>query len=212
MSVEVMIMTYGYPVVIAGALLEGETIVLTAGFLAHRGYMSLPLVILLAFIGGFAGDQLFFHVARKSGVPFLARSPLWKSRLGRVRLLLDRFGTLFVVGFRFLYGLRIATPVILGMTGYSARRFILLNAVGAILWAASVPATGYLLGHVLGLLVDIKKYEKWVAAGILAVGIVAWFINRIRIRKAKPVPTDAGETLTKSGENEINNSTKGGAV
>jgi membrane protein DedA with SNARE-associated domain len=199
MSIEAMVMLYGYPVVVAGALLEGETIILTAGFLAHRGYMSLPLVMLLAFAGGLAGDQFFFHVARRTGVPFLARSPVWTSRIGRVRLLFDRFGTLFVVGFRFLYGLRIATPVILGMTGYSARRFVLLNAIGALLWATSVPATGYLLGHVLGLLVDIKKYEKWVAVGIIVIGIAAWFINGIKARKARSVAISAGDNIDKTG-------------
>jgi membrane protein DedA with SNARE-associated domain len=199
MSIEAMVMLYGYPVVVAGALFEGETIILTAGFLAHRGYMSLSLVMLLAFLGGFTGDQFFFHVAKKTGVPFLARSPVWKSRIGRVRNLFDRFGTLFVVGFRFLYGLRIATPVILGMTGYSAKRFVLLNAIGALLWATSVPATGYLLGHVLGLLVDIKKYEKWVAVGIVVLGIAAWFINGIRSRKAQSVATNVRGNIDKNG-------------
>jgi membrane protein DedA with SNARE-associated domain len=198
MSIEAMIMLYGYPVVIGGALLEGETIILTAGFLAHRGYMSLPFVMLLAFAGGFAGDQIFFHLARTTGVPFLARSPVWTSRIGRVRLLFDRFGTLFVVGFRFLYGLRIATPVILGMTGYSARRFALLNAIGALLWATSVPAAGYLIGHVLGLLVDIKKYEKLIAIGIICIGIAVWFLNGIKARKARSVATSTGGNIDKT--------------
>lgn len=217
MSIEAMIVLYGYPVVIGGALLEGETIVLTAGFLAHRGYLSLPLVMLLAFVGGFAGDQFAFHVGRKTGATFVERSPAWKCRLEQVRFLFHRFGTLFVVGFRFLYGLRIATPVILGMTRYSALRFLLLNAIGAALWATVVPTIGFFFGHVLTLLlVDMKKYEKWVAVGIIAMGIAALFINRIvcriKARKALQDPTGAAKTLTKPRGNEIPLSTKGGAA
>ena len=42
--------TYGYFAVFLGTLLEGETILIIAGFLAHQGHFHLPLVILVAFI------------------------------------------------------------------------------------------------------------------------------------------------------------------
>lgn len=38
MSLESLIIAYGYPALFAGTFLEGETIVVIAGFLAHRGY------------------------------------------------------------------------------------------------------------------------------------------------------------------------------
>ena len=40
--------------------------------------------------------------------------------------------------FRFLYGLRGAVPFAVGLSGLGPRKFSLLNAVGALLWAVSV--------------------------------------------------------------------------
>ena len=64
---ESLIANYGYAAVLIGTFVEGETILVIAGFAAHRGYLSLPWVILLAFAGSLAGDQLWFYVGRRSG-------------------------------------------------------------------------------------------------------------------------------------------------
>ena len=46
-----------YVVVALGVALEGETALVAAGALAHRGDLSLPLVMLAAFIGSVSADQ-----------------------------------------------------------------------------------------------------------------------------------------------------------
>jgi membrane protein DedA with SNARE-associated domain len=185
-SVESLIATYGYPVVFAGALIEGETLMLTAGFLAHEGYLSLQWVMLLAFLGAFAGDQAYFHIGRIAGARLLERMPHWQGRVDRVHALFRRFDNLLVLSFRFFYGFRIATPVVIGMTGYSAKRFFVLNGIGALIWASVIATAGYFFGAVLELLLaDIRKQAKWIALGMLAVGIVVWLIHKIR-RKASP--------------------------
>ena len=45
MSLPQLLTDYGYWAVFVGSLLEGETILILAGFAAHRGYLSLPLVM-----------------------------------------------------------------------------------------------------------------------------------------------------------------------
>ena len=37
-NLEPLVSTYGYPALLVGTFLEGETILVIAGFLAHRGY------------------------------------------------------------------------------------------------------------------------------------------------------------------------------
>ncbi|MFN2964422.1 DedA family protein, partial [Escherichia coli] len=46
-------------------IFEGETILVLAGFLAFRGYMQLDTVILTAFLGSYAGDQLWYFLGRR---------------------------------------------------------------------------------------------------------------------------------------------------
>lgn len=70
MSLESLVTSYGYPAVLVGTFLEGETILVLAGFLAHRGYLDLPLVILTAFLGTFTGDQLFSGSAASRALRF----------------------------------------------------------------------------------------------------------------------------------------------
>ena len=61
---ESLIDTYGYIAIFIGTLLEGETVLVLGGFAAFRGYLSLPYVILTAFIGSMLGDQFFFYLGR----------------------------------------------------------------------------------------------------------------------------------------------------
>ena len=50
---------------VLGSLIEGETFVVLAGFAAYRGYLSLPLVIVVATVMNFAWDQLYFWIGRR---------------------------------------------------------------------------------------------------------------------------------------------------
>ena len=49
MSIETIIAAYGYPALFVGTVLEGESILVIAGFLAHRGLLFLPWVVQLLF-------------------------------------------------------------------------------------------------------------------------------------------------------------------
>lgn len=61
MTLASLIQTYGYAAVFMGALLEGEIILVMAGFAAERRYLTLPWVMGAAVIGGFLGDQFYYH-------------------------------------------------------------------------------------------------------------------------------------------------------
>jgi membrane protein DedA with SNARE-associated domain len=59
MSAETAISTYGYVAIAIGGFFEGETILVLAGFAAHRGHLHLPWVIVWGFLGTLCGDQLY---------------------------------------------------------------------------------------------------------------------------------------------------------
>ena len=64
MSLTSLIEDYGYLALLIGTFLEGETILVLAGFAAQRGHLEIEWVIVVAFIGSFSGDQLFFYIGR----------------------------------------------------------------------------------------------------------------------------------------------------
>ena len=184
MTVEQVVAQYGYPALIVGTFLEGETILIVAGFAAYQGYLKLSWVILAAFIGSLSGDQLYFLLGRLKGRPFLQRRPTWQIQAARVERLLDRHGTWIMLGFRFMYGLRTITPFVVGISGIRASRFVILNTAGALLWAITVGCLGFSFGVVAEtMLLNIRRIEGWIVLGMLGVGAVAWVIYFLRKKR-----------------------------
>jgi membrane protein DedA with SNARE-associated domain len=184
MNLHGLIENYGYWAVLVGTLLEGETILLLAGFAAHRGHLDLYFVIAVAVIGGFLGDQVFFFLGRYRGQRFLARFPKYAPAAARAQEMLGRYHLPIILGMRFLYGLRAALPFAIGTGQISVLRFQALNLIGATIWAATVTSAGYLLGHAAEYaLGDLKKYEEIAFAVIAISGIAYWIYSRRRASK-----------------------------
>lgn len=183
MFLTALLIKYGYAAVLLGTFLEGETILIMAGFAAHRGYLNLYGVIGMATVGSFLGDQLYFYLGTRYGWRILNRFPDLKPRALRVQALLERYHLPLILGIRFLYGLRIVGPLAIGMSSVSRIRFFGLNLLGAIIWAALIGSSGYLFGYALELiLADLKLYEEALLALMLIAGIVVWIGYRWRQR------------------------------
>jgi membrane protein DedA with SNARE-associated domain len=139
--------TYGLWAVLIGTFLEGESILVAGAIAARHGYMSLESVLLAALIGSFTGDQLYFFLGRIYGRRILLARPKWRGRVEQVHRLLDAYHAIFILGFRFLYGLRTVSPFVLGTSSVSVQRFMPLNFLGALLWSVTVGGLGYMLGN-----------------------------------------------------------------
>jgi membrane protein DedA with SNARE-associated domain len=181
MTVELLIMQYGYVALFIGALLEGETFLILAGFAAHRGYLALHNVIIVAFVGSFLADQVWFHLGRAKGTAFVDRRQKWHKRAGEIRDLIHHRQNLLMLGFRFVPGTRTLTPIIMGAMGFDPKRFALLNGVGALVWAVTIGWIGFLFGAAAEQVIDhIKRYESYLLAAIALLGLVLWTIRRVR--------------------------------
>ena len=180
---ESLLMTYGYPALIIGTFLEGETILILGGVAAKLGYLSLAGVIACGFTGTLLGDQLYFLLGRYKGKSFLNRRPVRKMQAQRVFEKLERHPDLFIIGFRFVYGLRTVTPFAIGVTNISYLRFTLLNIIGAGIWAVAIGLIGFFFGHAVdSLLGDIRHYEIELLAGIIFISMLIWLISHYRRR------------------------------
>lgn len=186
MTLEQLVSTYGYAAIGIGTFLEGETILILGGFAAHRGYLELPWVILSAFLGTLIGDQLYFYIGRFKGRGLLEKRPRWKSRSEKVFRLLHTHQIWLILGFRFLYGLRTITPFIVGSSGISPLRFLLLSTIGALIWSIVIGVLGFLFGQTLEVLIgDIKRFELEVFAVLAIVGAAVWLAYWLKRPPAK---------------------------
>ena len=182
-----LIERYGYFATLGGTLIEGETLLILSGLAAHRGYLSLPLVVLVGAIGGAIGDMAFFLVGRHYGRNLLARFPRFAPAAARVRAMIERHPASTILAVRFMYGLRTAGPAIIGSTSIPFARFAALNAIGAAAWSACWTGAGYLLGHAAErLLGDVAKIERELFGGVFLLAIlaaVAYQVWRARTRR-----------------------------
>jgi membrane protein DedA with SNARE-associated domain len=134
--VESWIARLGYLAVLLGTAIEGEAVMLAGGVAAQQGLLDLPLVVLAGFTGAFLSDQTWFRVGERFGKHALDRYPAAAAKVATATRALERWGALFVIGFRFVYGARTVSPLMLGAAGYPRARFVALNAFGGLLWAA----------------------------------------------------------------------------
>ena len=82
--------------------------------------------------------------------------------------LLDRHHIWIIIGIRFMYGLRIAGPAVIGMSHVSPLRFAVFNLIGAILWASLIGRPGYVFGQAIELmLATCRRYEGLALAASL---------------------------------------------
>jgi membrane protein DedA with SNARE-associated domain len=177
-SLSEFIETYGYWAVLGGTLLEGESVLLLAGFAAYSGLLELHTVIGVAVVGSFLGDQLWFLLGRTHGAKLLARFPKYAEPAARAEALLRKYHTPIILAVRFLYGLRIVLPFTIGMSRIPTLRFQLLNFAGAVMWASSGAVAGYLFGNAIeAVLGDIHRYEKFVLAFIAIAGLAYWWYS-----------------------------------
>ncbi|MGE5616379.1 MAG: DedA family protein [Bacillota bacterium] len=177
--------SYGYLAVAIGSFLEGETILAAAGLAAYREYLDFRIVVIIAALSGFAGDELYFFLGRYKGGAILARYPQALERAHRFDALLARWHAPLIVLIRFMYGFRIVGPVLLGMGRVPAWKFVLFNFIGAAIWAPLIAGIGYVFGEVVqSVLHDVKRIEVWLFLAILLAGLTLGLVHLRRMRRA----------------------------
>jgi len=168
---------YGYLALFIGCLLEGETLLIIAGFAAHQGDLSFPWVVVLAAVAGTLGDQFFFFLGRYFSAHVLPRLSHSEEKIERVNRMLLRHYRGLIVGVRFMYGLRIAGPVIIGASKVPASSFVLFNVLGASIWAVLLGGAGYLFGRTMEhLFFHFKRFEfaAVILCALVVLGIAIW--------------------------------------
>lgn len=191
-----------YLVLFAVAAIDGffpivpsEASILTAGVFAASGETSLPLVILAAALGAFAGDQIsyaFGHLAgprlnRRAGTAGRRRATLERARTA----LAARGGVIIIVS-RYFPGARTAVTLTAGAVGYRWQRFSTFGAVAAVTWGTYSGLIGYAGGAAFesdplkGLLLGFGL----AAAVTIAAELVRKLVLRRRVRAAA-----CGDTL-----------------
>ncbi len=174
---------WGYWAVFLGAIVEGESVILTASALAALDYMNIYKVATIAFFTTLIVDQLTYFVGRYYGPAFFKKFPKMRQKADKAFQLLRRYDTWFILTFRFVYGVRTISPIVIGSAGIPPSRYIPLNFIAAVIWTVVSCYAGYSMGNTIEHLMEnvelVKTYVMW-GTIILAALVIAYFVFRKR--------------------------------
>lgn len=178
---------YGYLAVLLGALLEGETAFVLAGYAASRGYLELFPTYLMAVLGGMIADSTYYLIGRLNGRRLIRRFPSLRKPRARAVLLLRRWGRATAFLARFAYGLRIVLSLSMGAAHMRFRTFLTFNLLGSLCFAALYLALGYLFGETVEELIRrVRPYDEWIVGGLVVAGAAFWAAREYKIFHPKP--------------------------
>ncbi|HMP99618.1 MAG TPA: DedA family protein [Cyclobacteriaceae bacterium] len=174
---------YGYIALLAGTFLEGETALLLASILTHKGLFFLPYVMLVAWLGGWLSDLIYFFLGRNKGADYLLERPALSARAQQLRNFVMEHRLLILFSYRFLYGFRVVLPLLIGMSKIPTRQFIFSSMLAGCIWAMLVGSSGYLLGQWLDARFDIDEHAGWIVAACAGFGLSLGFTIKTLFQK-----------------------------
>ena len=138
---------YGYIILFLWSILEGELGLIMAGIMCHTGHMVIPIAILVAGLGGFVGDQIYFYIGRYNKQFIYKKLKTQRRKFAFAHLLLQKYGWPIIFVQRYLYGMRTIIPMSIGVTRYSAKTFAFINLISAMVWAAITILLAWAFGN-----------------------------------------------------------------
>ena len=159
-------------------LLNGSTeAIIAAAAFARVGHGSLVVALLAAVPGLMKFDPLYWWAGRLWGERIIAMVSGKRNRGAKYMGRVNRWGRKFtwpaVLISQFLPIPNAIIYVIAGWAGMRLVTFIILDAIGSLLWAGMLVGLGYELGHRAVVVAQtISHYGLWVSIGLVVVIVI----------------------------------------
>ena len=185
-SLEPWIAAYGAVVVFVvltfesfGVPLPGESLLVVASIMAGRGTISFPALLIAAWAGSVAGDNIGYWIGRSLGTTLIARYGgkigLTPARFAKVEAVFAKYGAATVGFARFVNLLRQLNGIVAGTLEMPWWRFLIFNAIGAALWVGAWGFAGYYFGR-YGSSIAAFAQDFAIAGAIAGLIVVAVFV------------------------------------
>jgi membrane protein DedA with SNARE-associated domain len=180
---------YGYPILFVWSIMEGELGLIMAGLMSHTGDMNLYLSIVVAAMGGFVGDQIYFWIGRYNRGYVQKELIEHRRKFALATLLLRKHGWPIIFLQRYMYGMRTILPIAIGTPKLSAKKFAFINFISAFVWASLTIIPTYIFGDVILQFLNYAKSHWYIFlpfALTVAFSII-WYFKRFGEKKHKKI-------------------------
>src|SRR5215469_7189306 len=155
------LMVHGLPIIFGAVFLDQMGVpipaapwLLAAGALAAAGHFHWFIALLLSVIACLLADFFWFYLGRHRGtqvVSVLCRMSMEPDTCVRKTVnVFTRYGWRGIIIAKFVPGMSTVTPPLAGMAGLSARRFLVFDGLGSILYSGGFILLGYIFSNQIG--------------------------------------------------------------
>ncbi len=177
--------------ILLGFFLPGDTLLFTAGFLAHQGALgvSIEMVAVLLFLAAVAGDSFGYAFGRRMGPRLFKKKDsifFHHSYIERAEKFYEKYGGLTVVLARFTPVVRTFAPVGAGIGHMNYKKFLAFNILGGALWAVGLTYLGYFVGAYFEARgINIEKYIYLVILAAVVITVASPLAHLLRNKDSR---------------------------
>jgi membrane-associated protein len=178
---------------LVGVFLPGDSLLVTAGLLAARGYLNVYLLAPVLVVAAICGNSLGYFIGRATGPRIFNRENsifFNKKHAIRAHEFYEKYGRMTIVLAQFMPVIRTFSPVIAGVGGMSFWNFIRYNVLGAFAWVWSMLGIGYFLGNYIP---GIDQHIEIVVVIVVFISILPGLISGYRARRRRQYSTRPAE-------------------
>ncbi len=182
-------------------ILPAEATVTAASVLAGQGTLNIVWVMIAAGLGAFVGDNVAYWIGRAAGRPLVERVLRGNTaQLENVEQQFERRGGIFIIIGRFIPGGRTAVAIGAGVLHFSWIKFMIYDAIAAVLWAFQAALPGFIGGSLVSDKPWLAMVFGFILSGLMAVSLALgqhWWQKR----EARNAPA-ADESETQGRDDE----------
>lgn len=163
---EDLIRDWGYIALFLYSFGGGFVGLVFAGVLSYAGDLNIYISMLVAGTSNFLGDQFLFTLARKNKMYAKEMMGKYGRKVALAHVMMRKYGSFVVFLQKYVYGIKTLIPLAMGLTKYSATRFIVFNILATFIWSIVVGYASFTAGeYILGAADEFK----YIGLGIVAV-------------------------------------------
>ena len=170
---------------LVGFFLPGDSLLVTAGFIASQGGFDFWKLNALLCVAAIAGDSVGYMIGFYAGPKIFNKKDSFffkKEYLEKTHCFFEKYGAKTIVLARFVPIIRTFAPTVAGVGRMSYKKFLVFNVFGGFLWVAGMTSVGYFLGRMVP---GIDKKIHWVILIVIVVSFLPILIEWMKARKAR---------------------------
>lgn len=179
-AIQHFVQSVGYPGLFALIMLEStlvpipsELVMPFAGYLAHTGEFSLPVILIINSVAALLGSGICYWIGKAGGKPLLLKYGKFigvrRKDIERTETYFSRHGKATILIGRFLPVVRHIISIPAGIARMPLPAFFLQTFIGATIWGSVLILIGYELGNWAVIAEKLKHVDLLLGLAILLV-------------------------------------------